>query len=340
MVAETRIELVAGSPDAQRLQALRELAEAAQAADGAPPFSEQTLVELAKEHPDPSQAPLSVAYAFTGQALAGAAAVIHQHHDDGEETLTELTVDPQHRQRGIGSQLAAELAESVLAPRAGVTHRAWAHGGHPGGPKLAEAFTWGPVRQLWRMRLGNEVQLPSPKLDAGVVLRSFRPGTDEQAWLDANAQAFHDHPEQGRLTLEDLEARMAEDWFDASGFLLAWPEDAGETSDAELLGFHWTKIHPPEPVRPPEQPQERGLGEVYVVGVVPSAQGRGLGASLTLAGIEHLRSQEVEAVMLYVDASNTAAAQLYKRLGFQIWDTDTQYAPLAETQLHSRDAAE
>lgn len=321
MVAETRIELAAGSPEPQQLQALRELAGAAQAADGAPPFSEQTMVELAKEHPDPSKAPLSIAYAFSGPRLVGAAAVIHQHHDDGEETLTELTVVPQHRQRGVGSRLVAELAESVLAPRAGVTHRAWAHGGHPGGPKLAEAFKWAPVRELWRMRLDNEVQLPPPELDAGVLLQSFRPGTDEQAWLDANAQAFSDHPEQGRLTLADLQARMAEDWFDASGFLLAWPKDAGGSPETELLGFHWTKIHPPE------QPEAAGLGEVYVVGVVPSAQGRGLGASLTLAGIEHLRSQGVEAVMLYVDASNTAAARLYKRLGFQVWDTDVQYAP-------------
>lgn len=325
MVAETRIELATGSPGAQQLQALRELAEAAQAADGAPAFSEQTMVELAKQHPDPSQAPLSIAYAYDGATLIGAAAVIHQHHEDGEETLTELTVDPNHRQRGVGSQLTAELTESVLAPRPGVTHRAWAHGGHPAGPKLAETFKWAPVRELWRMRLSNEVQLPSPELDAEVVLRSFRPGTDEQAWLRANAEAFHDHPEQGRLTLEDLQARMAEDWFDASGFLLAWPQGAEDSPETELLGFHWTKIHPPE------QPAGQGLGEVYVVGVVPSAQGRGLGASLTLAGIEHLRAQEVEAVMLYVDASNTAAARLYERLGFQVWDTDIQYAPLAES---------
>lgn len=332
MVAETRIELATGSPEADRLQALRGLAEDSQAADAAPPFSEQTLVELAKKHPDPAQAPLSIAYAFSGPSLIGAAAVIHQHHDDGEETLTEMTVDPQHRRRGVGSQLAAELAGSVLAPRAGVTHRAWAHGGHAGGPKLAEAFKWAPVRELWRMRLANEVQLPAPQLDTGVVLESFRPGTDEQAWLSANAQAFHDHPEQGRLTLADLQARMAEDWFDASGFLLAWPEDAGDSPEADLLGFHWTKIHPAQ------QPEGRGLGEVYVVGVVPSAQGRGLGASLTLAGIEHLRSQGVEAVMLYVDASNTAAAQLYKRLGFHIWDTDVQYAPLTDAHQHKPEA--
>ena len=45
---------------------------------------------------------------------------------------------------------------------------------------------------------------------------------------------------------------------------------------AELLGFHWTKVHGAD------------LGEVYVVGVDPAAQGRGLGATLTLVGLHHL----------------------------------------------------
>ena len=72
------------------------------------------------------------------------------------------------------------------------------------------------------------------------------------------------------------------------------------------------------------------LGEVYVVGVAPQAQGRGLGASLTAAGINYLRGQNVDAIILYVDASNTAATQLYKKLGFTVWDVDTQYAPGAE----------
>jgi len=39
----------------------------------------------------------------------------------------------------------------------------------------------------------------------------------------------------------------------------------------DLVGFHWTKVHPD------------GVGEVYVVGVHPDAQGGGLGTALTLA---------------------------------------------------------
>jgi mycothiol synthase len=66
---------------------------------------------------------------------------------------------------------------------------------------------------------------------------------------------------------------------------------------------------------------------VYVVGVGPQAQGRGLGRVLTVAGIRYLQQQGVEAVMLYVDADNTAAVELYRKLGFVRWDTDVMYTP-------------
>jgi mycothiol synthase len=65
---------------------------------------------------------------------------------------------------------------------------------------------------------------------------------------------------------------------------------------------------------------------VYVVGVTPEAQGRGLGKALTVAGIEYLHRRGLQAIMLYVDADNTAAVALYRRLGFTRWDVDVMYA--------------
>jgi mycothiol synthase len=86
----------------------------------------------------------------------------------------------------------------------------------------------------------------------------------------------------------------------------------------KLLGFHWTKIHGAD------------LGEVYVVGVDPTAQGRGLGATLTLVGLHHLAQRlsqsEQPVVMLYVEADNSAAVKTYQRLGFDVFSVDTAYA--------------
>ncbi len=337
------VEILRGAPSTEQHEALTELARAAEEADGNPPFSEQTLIELSKalEH-DAGSAPLSIAYAWTGAAgaeerglLAGAGVVVLGEGQEEAEApdVLEMVVRPDCRQQGIGGLLAAALAEETLSPAAGRPLRAWAHGEHEAAQRLAARFSWAPVRELWRMRLSavdemSASEIPSADLPEGVEIRPFRPGQDEEAWLRVNAAAFADHPEQGRLTLEDLQARMAEDWFDPAGFLLAW--EASESGEESLLGFHWTKVHQPE-----ESEQDSGgqagahetVGEVYVVGVAPEAQGRGLGRSLTLAGIEHLHRQGLSAIMLYVDADNTPAVALYRKLGFTRWDVDTQFAP-------------
>ena len=117
------------------------------------------------------------------------------------------------------------------------------------------------------------------------------------------------------MTLADLKAREEEAWFDPEGFLLA------VDADGTLLVYHWTKVHPKQGPHP-------AIGEVYVVGVTPDAQGSGLGKALTVAGIRHLQEKGLHAVMLYVDADNEAAVALYRKLGFVRWDTDVMYGLL------------
>jgi mycothiol synthase len=132
-------------------------------------------------------------------------------------------------------------------------------------------------------------------------------GTDEDAFLAANAAAFAHHPEQGRMTRADLDDRVAEPWFDPAGFFLAW---RGE----QLLGYHWTKVH--TETAPP-------FGEVYVVGITPDAQGGGLGRLLTLTGLHHLAGRGLGEVILYVESDNAPAVAVYERLGFTHAPADT-----------------
>jgi mycothiol synthase len=202
--------------------------------------------------------------------------------------------------------------ESPRSTADGERLRVWAHGSLPGSARLAERFGLRTARELWRMRRELDDTLPAPLLPGGVQLRSFVPGRDETAVVYVNHRAFTWHPEQGAMTVEDLHRAEAESWFDPDGFLLALD------TDDRLLGFHWTKIHPDVGGAP--------IGEVYVVGVDPDAQGSGLGRALTLAGLQHLRSVGQRQVMLYVEGDNAPAVAVYTRLGFQVWDVDTQYA--------------
>ncbi|MCX8453186.1 mycothiol synthase [Paenarthrobacter ureafaciens] len=307
---------VDGALDAELFKDFSTLGAAAAESDGNPPLSEQTLVTLrgsdGGEHrvlslalyaPDEDSDPA------TAEDLAGIAVVIESQDGSG---VLELAVHPSYRNRGVAGRLLAALQEKRGFD--GLT--AWSHGNHEAAAELASRFGYGPVRELRKMRLMSSASsLPDAALPPGVTLRAFVPGQDEQAWLAANRAAFAHHPEQGSMTLADLKAREEEAWFDPEGFLLA------VDADGTLLGYHWTKVHPKQGPHP-------AIGEVYVVGVTPDAQGSGLGKALTVAGIRHLQEKGLHAVMLYVDADNEAAVALYRKLGFVRWDTDVMYGPL------------
>jgi mycothiol synthase len=267
---------------------VRALAAAVEAADGVAPLSEPVLIDLHEN-------------AGRHFVATRAGALVGYAHLDAEGA--ELVVHPDSRRQGVGGRLldALEAAGAELA---------WAHGRRPAALVFAAARGWTPVRTLWQLRRSLSVEIPDRPLPAGITLRPFVPGLDEDAWVAVNARAFAHHPEQGAWTVRDLELREAEPWFDPAGFLLAVRDGTGE-----LAGFHWTKVHPGPPP----------IGEVYVLGVDPSAQGMHLGPALTVAGLRHLRGRGLADVLLYVDDDNPAAVRLYQRLGFTEWDADVQF---------------
>ncbi|MEU4729231.1 MULTISPECIES: mycothiol synthase [unclassified Streptomyces] len=224
--------------------------------------------------------------------------------DPVEAPAAELIVHPSLRGRGHGRAMGMALLAA-----SGKRLRVWAHGGKPAARHLAQVLGLTLFRELRQLRrpLAEGDPLPEPVLPAGVSVRTFVPGDDDAAWLAANAAAFAHHPEQGSLTQRDLDDRIAQPWFDAKGFFLA-------ERDGELIGYHWTKVHAAEQ-----------LGEVYVLGVRPGAQGGGLGKALTAIGLRHLAAQGLPTAMLYVDADNPAALSVYEGLGFTTHEVDLMY---------------
>ena len=217
------------------------------------------------------------------------------------DSAVDLAVDPAARGQGHGTELAGAAFAGDEA------RSAWSHGDHPAAARLARRHGLVRVRELWVMRLRLDDELPRLVVPEGVTVRGYTP-RDAAEVLRVNAAAFAAHPEQGDMDEDNLAERMAEPWFDPAGLVLA-------ESEGRLLGFHWTKRH------------SQDLGEVYVVGIDPAAQGRGLGRVLTLAGLRHLQSVGVREVLLYVESDNRAGVALYSGFGFEhaAVDTHVQY---------------
>lgn len=222
--------------------------------------------------------------------------------EEGERPTAEFAVHPAHRRRGTGGAVLAALLDRVPGPL-----WLWAHGEHPAALALAARARLHRDRELWQLRRDLADPVEPRALPDGVALRAFRPGADEDALVAVNARTFAWHPEQGGWQRADVLVREAEPWFDPAGLLLA--------VDAEdrVRGFHWTKVH------------GDGAGEVYVLGVDPGAQGGGLGAALTTAGLAHLRARGAREVLLYVESDNAAALRTYTRLGFTRYRADVEF---------------
>ena len=274
---------------------VRCLIDAATVVDGVAPVGEQVLRQL--DSPDAD-------HLLATRPDGSVVGYLNLAPDAG---VAELVVHPDARRAGVGSALVREAVD-----RRGPAVRFWAHGTLPAARAFAQASRMEPVRQLIQMRRHLR-DIPEYVVPLGVSTRTYSGPADDAELLRVNNAAFSWHPEQGGWSAADVEARVGQPWFDPDGIFLAFDDHS-----REMLGFHWTKVH------------GEGTGEVYVLGVDPSAQGRGLGRFLTLLGLERLSRQlgdhQDPSVILYVESDNTAALKTYEGLGFVPVMVDTSYA--------------
>lgn len=285
MSTHTRLS-VHSATDADAISPFVALVARAEREDGQRPFNDQTMLTVGR----PGGPRLILAE--QDDTVVGAASLAN-----GD---AEFVVSPAHRGRGIGTVILTHLLE-----RSPGAFSVWAHGDHPAAAALAARHGLERARTLLKLRAPTPT-VPRPWTRTDLTLTTFEAARDADDWVALNARTFAAHPEQGRQTRADLDARRTEPWFDAGDFLLA-RDDRGT-----LVGSCWLKV-------------EGGEGEIYVLGVDPGRAGAGIGRSLLAAGLDRLRARRADEVTLYVEADNVSAVGLYRSEGFVDAAVDVHY---------------
>jgi mycothiol synthase len=182
----------------------------ANAADGVPPFSDQSLVD----------------YRTGPRELVAidehAAAIV-------SPTEAEFVVSPEARGLGLGTR----MLETLLAGGATLF---WAHGDAPAARALAASHGLEAVREL--LHFVGEVSITPPPSSTATRpegIETFVPNEHEDEWVALNAKTFAHHPEQGLVTRADLAQLETEDWFRADNFLVL-------RCDGAMIGYCWLKV--------------------------------------------------------------------------------------------------
>jgi mycothiol synthase len=227
----------------------------------------------------------------------------------------ELVVDPSHRGAGVGKALLSEAIKIC-----GKSLRLWVHGEQEVAHSLAASFNFEKIRTVLQMSKSLTDIQPLPTIDKEIIIRSFLPGIDSDAWLELNNKVFKDHPEQGGWRLSDLNHRLSEEWFDEKGFFIV-------EKNKQVIASTWTKVHGEHSHNHDGEASHAhpAIGEIYITAVDPEYTGLGIGKALTITALNYLKYQGLTDAMLYVDFDNKAALNLYDSLGFKLSSKDILY---------------
>jgi mycothiol synthase len=275
--------------------------------DGTPPIAEHVLLHL-RHGGDKSDSHLVIE--------ANREVIAYAHLDTTDLVAgpsVEAVVHPQHRGKGLGALILKE-AVKICGDRT----RIWSHGDLPAAKAIAASLK---LQRIWSNLLMTKPLGEIQPVTSKYPIRTFIPGLDNQAFLALNNKVFANYPDQGGWSEDDLKVRLNESWFDDKGFFVA--EDKGE-----LIGFCWTKIHGVHTHSHSDLDDDHGheaLGEIYVLAVNPDYKGQGVGRDLTITGLNYLKYQGLNNVMLYVGVENKPAFKLYKSLGFNEFGSDVMY---------------
>jgi mycothiol synthase len=158
-------------------------------------------------------------------------------------------------------------------------------------------------RPILRLRCNlDDLNLSESNWQSEFEVESFKRNKDESRYLDLNNQIFKGHPDQSDWDLSKLLAKMGEVWFRPDRLIFM-------KKDGRDLGFFWLKEH---------QLIGEKVCEIFVIGIIPSLQGEGLGKKILTLALKQMISDGYSQAWVYTDESNERALKLYRSFGFEI----------------------
>jgi len=210
---------------------------------------------------------------------------------------------PDFKGRGIGTTLLRTIekrAREVMAlakPDVRVVIKTTLNKRDTDGITMHQNEGYHPFRYHWRMEIVLNGPPEEPKLPEGIELRPFIKGEHDEAVLQAQNEAFRDHPGSHEWTLEEWRRiRFDDPEFDSSLWAIAWD---GE----EVAGFSQNRYR-------------MGIGWIRMIGVRRPWRKRGLGEALLLHSFGEYYRRGKQTIGLGVNAHNpTGATRLYQKVG-------------------------
>jgi mycothiol synthase len=203
--------------------------------------------------------------------------------------------------------IVAEVLDGLGSDAATVPVELWLRGATARDLEVTSSHGFAAARRLHVLGVRGE-QLPPREVAPDSFSIESSTSADDAAVAALLSDAYP-HADGG-WDAEALRIRRASSWFRYDDVLLARPRATdGPSPDRPLLGVHWMKR------------RSATVGEVHNLAVHPEHQGRGIGPALLDAGLAQLVATGCAEVLLWVDADNASAIELYRSRGFTPrWD--------------------
>ncbi len=216
--------------------------------------------------------------------------------------ILDCWVHPQHRRKGLGTQLFGYATHRAKELGTKVAHVNIIEGNTVAKsvlPRLGFKF----VRRFVHLRLDMARLGWRDANQAPLQYRHLQRGEEDKLAQIQN-RSFADTWGYNPNTVEEIVHRTNLSHSSPGDVLLAYDGD-------RVIGYCWTRITS-------EAASGKREGQIFMLGVNPDYQGRGVGKTVLLAGLSYLENKGFETAGLTVDSKNKIARALYRSVGFKV----------------------